>query len=45
MFNNMKQLINGRDSIDWETFKNNISGMIPILLPDKIDVFLEAFTP
>jgi hypothetical protein len=41
----MKQLVSGRDSIDWKTFKDNIAGMVPINLPDKIDLFLEAFTP
>ena len=41
----MKQLVSGRDTIDWKTFKDNIAGMVPINLPDKSDLFLEAFTP
>ena len=41
----MKSAVCGADSITWDTFKYIAADMVPRTLHDKIDLFLEAFTP
>lgn len=45
LFKSMKSAVCGQDSISWDTFKYIAADMVPRTLHDKIDLFLEAFTP
>jgi hypothetical protein len=41
----MRKVVGGDKTINWETFKEIAAGMIPRTLNDKIELFLESFTP
>jgi len=41
----MKDANAGKDSIGWDMFKYLVGNLVPRTLKEKIDLFLEAFTP
>ena len=45
LFKVMKEANTGKDSIGWNTFKYLAGDLVPRTLKEKIDMFLEAFTP